>query len=169
MADEAASTRPIHWQCTVRPHRSLPPRGFHLVMAGLGLASFGASVLFTLKGAWPVGGFFGLDVAALYLAFRASYRSGKARETLRLVEDSLTVERVSIRGEVRFWQFQAWWLRVRLEETGQASNRLLLTSHGRTLAVAGFLPPSGRRVLAAELETALTRWRAASRPRGPGY
>ena len=30
---------------------------------------------FLLLGAWPVFGFFGLDVLLLYLAFRANYRA----------------------------------------------------------------------------------------------
>jgi uncharacterized membrane protein len=162
MADDPGA-RPrgtIHWQSTLRPHRSLPPRGFHLLMAGLGLVSLLSGAWFIHVGAWPVCGFFGLDVLLLYIAFRASYRSGRMHETLSLVDDSLTVERASIRGELRLWRFQAFWLRVRLVETGEDANRLLLTSHGRTLAVAGFLTAPERRTLAGELDRALAHWKA---------
>jgi len=159
MADEIAPAT-VHWQSTVRPHRSLPPRGFHVLMAVLALASIVSGIMFVRAGAWPVCGFFGLDVLLLYIAFRVSYRSGRMHETLRLAGDDLTVERVSIRGEVRLWRFQAFWLRVRLVETGQDTNRLLLTSHGRTLAVAGFVSPGERRTLKGELDQALAEWRA---------
>ena len=37
-----------------------------------------------LAGAWPVIGFFGLDVALIYLAFKLNYRSGRLYETIEL-------------------------------------------------------------------------------------
>ncbi len=43
-------------------------------MAVLGGVSFAAGMVFLLMGAWPVFGFFGLDVLLVYWAFRANYR-----------------------------------------------------------------------------------------------
>ena len=149
------------------PYRSLPPRGFHLLMLLLGLISLAVGIGFVSIGAWPICGFFGLDVALLYLAFRLSYRSARQRETLRLAGDQFTVERVSIGGERRLWRFQPFWLRVVLEERPDRSNRLFLASHGRSLPVGEFLPPDTRRELAGTLRAALGRWRAALNPATP--
>jgi uncharacterized membrane protein len=146
------------------PHRSLPPRGFHILMLILGLVSLAVGVGFVSIGSWPIVGFFGLDVAALYLAFRLSYRSARQREVLRLAGDDFTVERVDIYGERRTWRFQPFWLRVVLEERPDAANRLLLASHGRSLAIGDFLGPPMRRELATSLRAALARWRAALNP-----
>ena len=146
------------------PHRSLPPRGFHLVMLLLGLVSLAMGIGFLAIGAWPICGFFGLDVAALYLAFRLSYRSARRREVLRLAGDDFTVERISIYGERRLWRFQPFWLRIILEERADESNRLLLASHGRSLIIGEFLGPPMRRELADSLRAALARWRAALNP-----
>lgn len=154
----------VFFERVLLPYRSLPPRGFHVLMLLLGLASFAVGIGFVLIGAWPVCGFFGLDVALLYLAFRLSYRSARERETLRLADEEFTVERVGIRGEHRLWRFQPFWLRVVLEERGDEANRLLLASHGRVLAIGDFLAPSMRRELAASLRAALGRWRAALNP-----
>ena len=123
------------------PHRSLPPRGFHILMLILGLVSLAYSILFVSLGAWPVTGFFGLDVALVYVAFRLSYRSARRSETIRLAGDAFTVERVGVRGERRMWRFQAFWLRVVLEERSDESNRLLVASHGRGLVIGGFPGP----------------------------
>jgi uncharacterized membrane protein len=117
-------------------------------------------------GAWPICGFFGLDVAALYLAFRLSYRSARRREVLRLAGDDFTVERVDIHGERHLWRFQPFWLRIVLEEHSAESNRLLIASHGNSLVIGDFLPPGTRRELAATLRAALMHWRAALNPRG---
>ena len=37
-----------------------------------------------LTGAWPVMGFFGLDVLLVYVAFKLNYRSGRLYETVEL-------------------------------------------------------------------------------------
>ncbi len=85
-------------------------------MLVLGLVSLAFGLGFVAIGAWPVFGFFGLDVALVYVAFRLNYRSARRSETLRLAGDAFTVERVSVRGERQVWRFQPFWLRVILEE-----------------------------------------------------
>ena len=149
---------PVFFDAVLYPHRSLPPQGFLLLMLVLGGVSFAAGVSFVLLGAWPIFGYFGLDVLLVYLAFRASYRSARMHEWVRLTEDALTVERVGRRGERRRWHFQPAWLRVVLEERDE-TNRLVLSSHGRELVVGGFLAPAERKNLAVALKDALSRWR----------
>jgi uncharacterized membrane protein len=155
---------PLYFERVLEPHRSLPPRGFQVLMLILGLVSFAVGVGFVALGAWPVTGFFGLDVALVYLAFRLNYRSARRSETLRLGGEEFTVERIGVRGERRVWRFQPFWLRVVLEERTDDSNRLLVTSHGRSLVIADFLAPAMRRELAATIREALARWRAALNP-----
>jgi uncharacterized membrane protein len=146
------------------PHRSLPPAGFRALMLALGLLSLAVGIGFVAIGAWPVVGFFGLDVALVYGAFRLSYRSARQRETLRLAGDAFTVERIGVRGDRQVWRFQPFWLRVILEERPDDSNRLFIASHGKSLAIGDFLAPAGRRELAATLRAALGRWREALNP-----
>jgi uncharacterized membrane protein len=161
---DIASPQPVFFERVLWPHRSLPPRGFRVLMLGLGLLSLAAGIGFVSVGAWPICGFFGLDVALLYLAFRISYRSARQRETLRLADDQFTVERVGVYGERRQWRFQPFWLRVVLEERPNQSNRLSLASHGKSLVIGDFLAPPLRRELAANLREVLARWRAALNP-----
>jgi uncharacterized membrane protein len=146
------------------PHRSLRSRSFHLLMGILGLVSLAVGIGFFTVGAWPVIGFFGLDVGLVYLAFRINYRSARQSETIRLADDVFTVERVSVRGERRHWVFQPFWVRVILEERRDTSNRLLVASHGRSLAIGEFVPPATRRELAVTLRDVLTRWRNSLNP-----
>ena len=95
----------VSFERVLLPHRSLPPHGFRVMTGLLGIISIAVGIGFVSVGAWPICGFFGLDVAALYLAFRLSYRSARRREVLRLAGDDFTVERVSIYGERRVWRF----------------------------------------------------------------
>lgn len=156
-----AVSSPVFYDARLSPYRSLPPRGFALVMLVLGAASFIMSVGCVMMGAWPVTGFFGLDVALVYVAFRASYRSARKTEHLRLTQKEMTVERIGVRGDRRSWRFEPVWLRLVFEEPDEDSNRLYLASHGKTLSIGAFLAPAERKKLYLDLKRALARWRAA--------
>jgi uncharacterized membrane protein len=158
-ATDAAAEPRVFLDAVLHPYRSLPPRGFVAIMLGLAALSVLCGTICVLVGAWPIFGFFGLDVALVYVAFRASYRSARQHECVRLTERSLTVEQVSVRGVRRGWRFEPFWLRVQFEET-EDSNRLSLGSHGRMLQLGSFLAPVERRRFAAQLKMALARWRA---------
>jgi uncharacterized membrane protein len=166
--DGPIAPMPVLYETVLKPHRSLPPRGFFYVMAAVSAVSLASSIGFWLRGAWPVAGFFGLDGGLLYLFFRLNYRSARQSETLRLVGDVFSVEKVSVRGERRFWRFQPFWLRVRLIETDEDRNRLLLTSHGRSLSIAGFLTAQHRRNLALDIEGALKSYKTLRDPAAEG-
>jgi uncharacterized membrane protein len=163
-ADTAAPFGHLFFERVLSPYRSLPPRGFHILMLTLGLISLVVGIGFVSVGAWPVIGFFGLDVALVYVAFRLSYRSARRSETIRLADDAFTVERVSVRGARRVWRFQPFWLRVILEKRAYESNRLLITSHGRSLVIGDFVAPAARAELAETIRDALKRWREALNP-----
>jgi uncharacterized membrane protein len=164
-SDEAAEARvPPFFERVLLPHRSLPSRNFRLLMGFLGLISLAGGIGFVAIGAWPVIGFFGVDVALVYLAFRLNYRSARQSETIRLAGDAFTIDRVSRRGERRSWRFQPFWVRVILEERPDSSNRLLVASHGRSLVIGDFVPPTTRRELAVTIREALARWRNSLNP-----
>ena len=147
------------FDAVLTPHRSLPPRGFLILMLAVGGISFAAGVGFFLAGAWPVVGFLGLDVLLIYVAFRLNYRSARMHESLRLTRGSLTVERVEVSGRSRQWQFQPTWLQVLMDDPPQHESRLTLRSHGRSLVIGDFLTPEERLDLAKALRDALVRLR----------
>ena len=144
---------------TLEPHRSLSPRGFVVLMSAIAAVAFGAGLVFALVGAWPVFGFLGLDVLLIYVAFKASYRSGRMHETLRLTENALTVERVGPGRRRQSWRFQPYWLRVEMDDPPEHESQLTLASHGRRLVVGAFLAPKERLELAQALSDALARLR----------
>ena len=95
---DRAQAEPDTFRAVLTPYRSLGPTGFLILMGALGGISFVAGLVFYLAGAWPVMGFFGLDVALVYLAFKLNYRSGRLYETLDLTRDRLTWTRVHPSG-----------------------------------------------------------------------
>src|SRR5436190_21902976 len=95
--------QPELFSALLTPHRSLNRTGFLVLMAFLCAISFAAGLAFLLMGAWPVLGFFGLDVLAVYWAFRISFRNAKASEEITVTPSELRVRRVSQRGHVGEW------------------------------------------------------------------
>ncbi len=153
------SLDPALFDAVLEPHRSLNPQGFLILMAAVVVVSFAAGMMFIMIGAWPVFAFFALDVVLIYLAFRINYHGAKMYETVRLTEEKLTVVRVSASGRVQKWSFQPYWLKINIDETPGRTSKLVLTSHGKSLAIGSFLTPSERLDLARALELELLRLR----------
>jgi uncharacterized membrane protein len=145
------------FDAVLHPHRSLGPRGFYLLIGFIALVSFATGVAFALKGAWPILGFFGLDVLAIYFALRLSYRSGRLHETVQLRENELTVRRILPNGRAAGWTFNPYWVRIALHEGRLGDGHVELTSHGHRVFVGRFLTAGERADFAAALGNAVGR------------
>ncbi|GJL86300.1 MAG: membrane protein [Minwuia thermotolerans] len=143
----------------LRPYRSLGPRGFLIVMSLIAGISFITGLLFMLKGAWPVFGFLGLDVALIWFAFRQNYRAARAEERLFIQGSDLVVSRHHANGRQQIWRFPAYWARFDLTPHHSGDNVLSVASHGNHLAIGGFLSAEERVELADELTVAIRDWR----------
>jgi len=155
-ASDEALREPALFGARLTPHRSLSRAGFVLVMVVLGTISFAAGMVFLLIGAWPVFGFFGLDVLLVYCAFRANYRAAAAYEEVVVTPSELRVRKVSHRGQVSEWTLNPLWCRLEYESDEEFGlQRLYLVSRGRKLAIASFLPPQEKESFAAALAAAI--------------
>lgn len=142
----------------ITPHRSLGAEGFRVMIVLVALVAAATSLRFILLGFWPVTGFLGLDVVGLYVAFRISYRRGRAFEEVRLTPLELLFRRVTPRGEAREWRFNPLWTRL-IRETHEefGLQRLALVSRGQQVVIARELSPGERAHFANEFGDALSR------------
>jgi uncharacterized membrane protein len=156
-AQEAVhDAEPTLFSAMLTPHRSLGGVGFLVLMGVISVVSFAGGVVFYIVGAWPVGGFFGLDVVLIYWAFRVNYRAAEAYEEVTVTPSALRVKKVTHRGEVAEWLLNPAW--VRLDRETHEDFGLLglfLVSRGKRLAVASFLDPAGRETFATALAAAI--------------
>lgn len=145
------------------PNASLSPAAFNLVMIIIALISFICGVMFMSMGAWPVLGFFGLDVLALYAAFRFVRRRARQETRVRITAEQVDITHTDSKG-IRTASFPPAFARVELDEpTGPTS--WLRIEHGRTAYVIGrFLTPKERKALARGLREALQRARCERAP-----
>ena len=137
------------------PYRSLGPSGFLVLMIALGAMSFVTGVVFLVAGAWPVLGFFGVDVLLVYIAFKLNYRSGRLYETIDVTPAKFTWTRVHPSGRQEQFDCNPYWARVNLREWPDGRTVLSMVSQGKELAFARFLTDDERRDLASALREAL--------------
>jgi uncharacterized membrane protein len=147
---------PTIFSAVLTPHRSLGSVGFLVVMTVFGGVSFISGMAFLLMGAWPVFGFFGLDVLLLYWAFRINYRHAAAYEQVTVTPTALKVRKVSHRGHVREWVLNPLWVKLDMTEIHEFGiERLFLVSRGKQVVIANFLGPDEKASFARELGRAL--------------
>jgi uncharacterized membrane protein len=162
---DPAPAEPELFSALLTPHRSLNRAGFLVLMLFLSAVSFAAGVVFWMMGAWPVFGFFGLDLLAIYWAFRVNFRRAAAREEISVTPSELRLRRISHRGHVMEWVLNPLW--VQLEQVSHEEfgiENLYLVSRGRKFAIASFLGPDEKASFANALRAALQAAR-----RGPIY
>lgn len=148
--------RPV-FEAVIRPHRSLGPQGFRIVMILLCCASIIVSLPFVIMGFWPIAGFFGLDFLGLYLALRINDRQGRSFEVLVLTPIRILLQKVSHRGEVREWRFNPLWTRLdRRTDDEFGLQELTLASRGQRVEIARDLSPPERETLAEAFGRALS-------------
>jgi uncharacterized membrane protein len=149
----------------IKPHRSLGPRGVALVLGSFAALTAVVSVPFVLIGAWPVIGFLGLDLLALWVAFRLSFAQARACEQVALTYVELLVRKVSAGGLAREWRFNPLWVRIETEQDADfGMTKIAVASRSERLAVADALSPAERADFADAFGRALATARAGPRP-----
>ena len=144
----------------ITPNRSLGPMGFRILMGMIVVLSFSIGIMFYSMGAWPVTGFFGLDVLLIYWAFKLQYEEAKAVEIIRLADDTLTITRVDHKGNRKEFEFSAYWVKITMSLPANVPRHVGETfpearSHGKGVFFGTHLNQEMRRDLMQSLSQAL--------------
>lgn len=140
-------------QTVLRPHRSLSLAAFKLMLIVVIVINLAMGAVFLSRGAAPVAGFLGLDVLALWLAFRMNYRAARREEHVRVTRGQIYVASVDGAGAARHWVLNPVWARVTREGAG-----VVVRAGKAQMRLGAFLSPKQCEELAAALDAAL--WRA---------
>ncbi len=98
-------------------------------------------------------------MALIYTAFRVNYRAARLTEIIKLDERELRIQRITPRGKVFSWTFQSFWVQVRMDNPPRQDSNLVISSHGRHLAVGAYLAPQEKLDVAQALNAALAKLR----------
>jgi len=144
------------FEAILSPHRSLGRTGLIiLVSLTAGLTVFHAIMFATVR-AWPVVGFFFIDLLLLYGAFWLSYRSGRQREFVSVSRTSLAIRKVAPSGKDSAFECNPFWARFnvdRHEEIGITKMRVV--ERNRHTDIGAFLNPDDKESFASAFSNAL--------------
>lgn len=147
---------PVFLNARLTPHRSLSRRGFLCLMLVFGGLSFAAGAVFVAMGAWPVMGFFGLDVVLLWYALKTNFGAAHISEQVTVSAHCVLVRRFRHEREVIRLTFNPNWVALESQSDEEDGMRYLaLRSHGKTHMLGAFLDPSSRESFHQALSSAL--------------
>ncbi len=151
--------KPI-FEAMLTPHRSLGRVGFLVVMGIATVITLAHSTVFMVSGAWPVGAFFGLDLALLIGAFWLNYRSARARETVSVSRTDLLISKYAPSGRSTEFRWNPLWARFHVSRHDEIGiTRMDVSGEGRATDIGSFLNPEDRETFADAFSGALARAR----------
>ena len=153
------SAEPILFDATLQPRRSLSWPAFKVLVLALALPATVLATVFASLGAWPIVGLYGVDIALLVWAFRASYRDADVSwEWIRLTRAALIIERPDgPDGQPIRWPHSPAWLRLERHRVMGEIRRLYVRAHGERFEIGRALSTTERAALAEALSEALGR------------
>lgn len=134
----------------LRPHRSLSAKAFKYTMVAMLAVNAAVAIFFWVQGAFPVAGFLGLDVLALWLAFRWNYQAAQGAEYVRVARGKVHVATIDRHGAETHWVLNPVWARVARDGKG-----ILIRDGDGQMRVGAFLSPPECESFAAALSVAL--------------
>ncbi len=147
------------FKAVIVPHRSLSPARLRLLLLAIcTMCALSASV-FVWLGAWPVGGFTGLELLLAAALFRLNARAVRGSELLMLTDQGLRITRTAPDGTRRELTLEPAWLGLTLEERPGRVPALLLVARKLRVEIGRDLGEVEKRDLAEALGRALHRLR----------
>lgn len=146
----------VYLDAVLEPPRSLSPRGFNRVMLALGAMSFVIGLAFLLTGAYPVVGFMGLEILALWVVFKVSFRAQAARTYVRVTAETVIVRKVDGWGRERRARLAAHFARVEYDRAADGPNALRVAASDKAYPLGEFLTPRERESFARRLAAAIS-------------
>lgn len=146
------------FEAALVPYRSLGQTGFRILMAVLISCWAFVGLVFLKMGAWPIFGFFGLDVVLIYLAFRWNYHAARAREEISVSRSQLHIRQFTASGKMHEHRLNPFWTHFKvIRKTDIGIVAMQLESKERSIAIGSFLNPDDRESFATAFGAALAQ------------
>ncbi|SFZ85025.1 Uncharacterized membrane protein [Devosia enhydra] len=151
--------RPL-FAAKLTPHNSLTGNGQRIVIAVMVVMASVPGMVFFSMGAWPIVGFMGLDILAVWWALSAARRNGRAFEEVTLWRHQLDILKVDGKGQRRSFSFNPLAVRLVIDrDINERTRALHLRGADQTLEIGAFLAENEKSSFAKAFGTALRQAR----------
>ena len=145
---------------TLTPHKSLTPTGKRVVIGLVAALALVPGIVFYVAGAWPVVGFMGLDVLAIWAALTISMRGGKSSEVVTLWVTALELKRLDGKGGEELLTFAPANVRFLVDrDYNERVTALWFKAEDKKVPVGAFLSTDEKLSFAKVFGTALRKAR----------
>jgi uncharacterized membrane protein len=159
MSIAVTADQPI-FEATLTPYRSLSTRGALWLVAIIASIWGVMSLSFLAMGAWPVLGFFGLDIVLFGWLIWLNMRDARRKETVSVSRTALEVKRFCPKGLRReLHNFNPFGTKLTVDRhEDHGVTKLSLISRGKPeITVGDFLNPDDKESFAKALGSALAK------------
>ncbi len=161
MSDTNCAPEEPIFRALLTPHRSLGRQGFVIMMGTLTAAWLISGAFLLAHGAWPIFGFLGVDILAIYIAFRMNYRAARVREEVSVSRTRLDIRKVAANGRSEDHRFNPFWARFRVARHEMIGiTQMAVEARGRSVPVGMFLNPDDRESFSRAFAQALHKARS---------
>lgn len=151
----------FYMDAEITQNRSLSQRGFIVLISVITVLNCLSAAAFIAMGAHLVPIFLGLDLAAVVVAFLASFQAAKRVERVQVTAREVSIIHETPRFSRLVWRSPTAFTRVALEVEEDRAVDLKLALSGREVSVAQALSPAERQAFAEALKSAIYRARSA--------
>ncbi len=140
------------------PNRSLTRIMFFTILGILLFISISMGIFFYSIGAWPVIGFFGLDIIIFLIVFFWHNQSLKICEKIILNNKEMIIKKTKpFRKDLIVKFSPPNWINVTLKKSIYNKTRLVIHSHGSAIFVGDFLTKTEKKNLAQSLNNEISK------------
>lgn len=157
-------SEPILFREILQQHQALSQRGWAIVFCALGLFFTGFGLAMFINGAWPVIGFLGVEVGALYVGYRVMTGRARRQEEVILTPSTLSLHLRDPRGRLQRQSFPARDCAVMINRPTTWDDPVVLRAGNRRIPFGGDLNPDQRQDVADRLLKALSEARKFANP-----
>ena len=146
------------FQAQLRPHRSMTRKATLRLLLFIAILWGGLGLYFLSLGAWPVFGFFGLDIILVVYLFWLNMREGKMREEIHLSRTLLRVRRIAASGRAKVHEFNPFGTKFDVSRHDEIGiTKMALSSHEAQTTIGDFLNPADKESFATAFSHALAK------------
>ena len=147
------------FEACLLPYRSLSPRGAFWLVVVIAAAWTVMALSFLRMGAWPVIGFFGLDIVLFAWLVWLNVREARRREEISVSRTLLEVRRFCPNGLRReLHRFNPFGTRFRVDRHDEIGvTKLTLANRDMAITIGDFLNPDDKETFARDFGAALAR------------
>lgn len=144
------------FKAMLTPHRSLGRSGVIILSVLIAGSCLISGVLFLAMGAWPVFGFFGLDIILMLGALWLNMRAARAHEVIAVSRTRLEIDQVAPSGRTKHHRFNPFGTQFNVSrhpEIGITAMKVL--GNGKSVTIGSFLNPDDRETFSVAFAQAL--------------